>query len=100
MRNSLQEGIYIAQEFLASKMSAWISTFASGVGIASFAGIVSFWAGVLSVIWLSVQLFNYFSFTYPKNLRERERDLAEKESTLSPNPGDSSHGPLDRRRSG
>jgi len=61
------------QEFLASKISTVISYMAAGVGLASFMGWASFGATLLSIAWLVTQLFNYITFTYPNNLRERRR---------------------------
>lgn len=62
------------QEALSSKVSAFISWIAAGVGLATVAGWVSLLAGILSTLWITVQLWNYFTFTYPKNLRERQKD--------------------------
>lgn len=62
------------QEALASKFSAFVSWIAAGVGLATVAGWVSLVAGALSALWLGVQLWNYFTFTYPKNVRERQED--------------------------
>ena len=68
------------QEFLASKISTVISFFAAGVGVASIVGWVSLGATFLSFVWLALQIFNYVTFTYPKNVRERRRRELEEEN--------------------
>lgn len=68
------------QEFLASKISTVISFFAAGVGVASIAGWVSLGAAFLSFIWMALQIFNYITFTYPKNVRERRRRELDEEN--------------------
>ena len=93
MRDSISSAAQSFQEFLATKAAHLISTLASGLGIASFAGFVSLWVGILSSIWLVVQLYNYFTFTRPKNLREKARWKSEMESEYSDN---SSRMPLSR----
>lgn len=95
MRDSLQTAIQSFQEFLATKSAHLISTFASGLGIATFAGFVSLWVGILSGIWLLVQLYNFFTFTMPKNKREKATWRAEMESRFSDN---SSRVPLEPAR--
>lgn len=78
------------QEFLASKISTLISAFAAGIGIASIAGWVSLGAALLSFIWMAVQIFNYATFTYPKNVRDRQRrelEEAEEERTREVSSG-------------
>ena len=80
------------QEFLASKVSTLISAFAAGVGIASIAGWVSLGAALLSFIWMAVQIFNYATFTYPKNVRDRRRrelEEAEEERVREVSSGNS-----------
>lgn len=85
MKDSFQNAAQSFQEFLTTKLAHIISTFASGMGLASLAGWVSLWVGILSSIWLVVQLYNYFTFTLPKNRRDRARWLAELESEFSDN---------------
>ncbi len=80
------------QEFLASKIATLISAFAAGIGIASIAGWVSLGAALLSFVWMAVQIFNYATFTYPKNVRERrrrDREEAEEERVREVSSGNS-----------
>lgn len=80
------------QEFLASKIATLISAFAAGIGIASIAGWVSLGAAVMSFVWMAVQIFNYATFTYPKNVRDRrrrEREEAEEERAREVSSGNS-----------
>lgn len=56
--------------FLASKMSLFLSWIAAMLGLGTFIGLVNVLVGVLSAVWLAVQLWNYFTFTLPSNRKK------------------------------
>ncbi len=61
------------------KTISWLS---AALGLGSFAGVVSTTVGVLSAVWLTAQLVNYFKYTLPKNKwdeAERKRITQERE---------------------
>lgn len=59
--------------WLSSKAAAFVSWVSALLGIGTAVGVVNLVVGILSAVWLSAQLWNYFTFTLPKNRRERER---------------------------
>lgn len=58
-------------DMLSTKFAGFMSWCAAFLGLGTAAGIVNITVGVLSAIWLSAQLWNYFTFTLPKNRREK-----------------------------
>lgn len=48
-------------------IKALVSYIAALLGIGTFAGLVNVGVGVLSGLWLAVQLYNYFTFQRPMN---------------------------------
>ena len=57
---------------LSSKASAFVSWVSALLGLGAAIGPVNLIVGILSAVWLCAQLWNYFTFTLPKNQREKQ----------------------------
>jgi len=56
------------QEWLSSKMAAFISWVAAILGIGGgLTGVLNATGAFLGAVWLVVQLWNYFTYTLPMN---------------------------------
>ncbi len=56
--------------WLSTKAAAFVSWASAALGIGTAIGYVNLAVGVLSAIWLSLQVWNYLVFTLPRNRRE------------------------------
>ena len=68
------------QEILTSRIANMISWLSAFLGLGTAAGVVSLLVGLLSSLWLSVQLINYVRFTLPANKRAKykmEKEIQE-----------------------
>jgi len=67
--------------WLSSKAAFVLSWIAAAMGIGTFLGWVNILVGVLSSIWLTVQLWNYFTYIRPANVLKLKRwqDMATRE---------------------
>ncbi len=59
--------------WLSSKVAAFVSWISAVLGLGTALGIVNLTVGVLSALWLLAQLWNYFTYTLPRNRREISR---------------------------
>lgn len=59
--------------WLSSKAAALVSWVSAALGIGTAIGIVNLTVGILSACWLSAQLWNFMTYTLPRNKREKEK---------------------------
>lgn len=74
--------------WLSTKASALISWLAAFMGIGTFMGLVNAVIGVLSAGYLTLQIWNYFTYTRKKNRLEMQllyRELEEANRLASVN---------------
>lgn len=57
-------------QLLSTKFAAFLSWCAAFLGLGTVAGLVNIMVGLLSACWLAAQLWNYFTYTLPRNRRE------------------------------
>jgi hypothetical protein len=58
-------------QILSTKTAALVSWVSALLGLGTAVGVVNLLVGVLSACWLTAQLWNYFTYTLPKNKREK-----------------------------
>jgi hypothetical protein len=58
-------------ELLSTKTAALVSWVSALLGLGTAIGIVNLVVGVLSACWLTAQLWNFATYTLPKNRREK-----------------------------
>jgi hypothetical protein len=57
--------------WLSSKAALFVSWVSAFLGLGTAIGVVNLLVGVLSACWLTAQLWNYFTYTLPRNRREK-----------------------------
>jgi hypothetical protein len=57
--------------WLSSKAALFVSWVSAFLGLGTAIGVVNLLVGVLSACWLTAQLWNYFTYTLPRNRKER-----------------------------
>ncbi len=58
-------------ELLSTKTAALVSWVSAFLGLGTAVGVVNLLVGVLSACWLTAQLWNFATYTVPKNKREK-----------------------------
>jgi hypothetical protein len=56
--------------WLSTKVGAMLSWASAVLGLGTFMGLVNTLVGVMSAVYLALQLWNYFTHTRPKNKLE------------------------------
>jgi hypothetical protein len=57
--------------WLSSKAALFVSWVSAFLGLGTAIGVVNLLVGVLSACWLTAQLWNFATYTLPKNRREK-----------------------------
>ena len=57
--------------WLSSKAAMFVSWVSAFLGLGTAIGVVNLLVGVLSACWLTAQLWNFATYTLPKNKREK-----------------------------
>ena len=57
--------------WLSSKAAMFVSWVSAFLGLGTAIGVVNLLVGVLSACWLTAQLWNFATYTLPKNRREK-----------------------------
>jgi hypothetical protein len=57
--------------WLSSKAALFVSWVSAFLGLGTAIGVVNLLVGVLSACWLTAQLWNFATYTLPKNKREK-----------------------------
>ena len=63
--------------YLSSKLAIMLSWLAAAAGIGSFVGWVNVAVGVLSAMWLAVQIWNWWTYTRKVNQATLKKLMAE-----------------------
>jgi hypothetical protein len=58
-------------QILSTKTAALVSWVSALLGLGTAVGVVNLLVGVLSACWLTAQLWNFATYTLPKNRREK-----------------------------
>jgi hypothetical protein len=58
-------------QILSTKTAALVSWVSALLGLGTAVGVVNLLVGVLSACWLTAQLWNFATYTLPKNKREK-----------------------------
>ena len=57
--------------WLSTKTAGIVSWVSALLGLGTAIGVVNLVVGVLSACWLAAQLWNFFTYTLPRNRKER-----------------------------